>query len=124
VGAANDASPDDATSDDATARWEALVATMLAEGSATYGNEAGPRRAFGSTSLKTEGKIFAMLVKGGLVVKLSVARVEELVADGTGERFDPGHGRIQKEWLAVRGSDPERWHALATESEAFVAKRR
>jgi len=113
-----------AVDDDATARWEALVATMLAAGSATYGNEAGPQRAFGSTSLKTGGKIFAMLVKGRLVVKLAATRVEELVADGTGDRFDPGHGRIQKEWLSVHGSDPPQWHALATESEAFVAKRR
>ncbi len=123
MGIADDATPHDATPDDATARWERLVATMLAEGSATYGNESGPQRAFGSTSLKTDGKIFAMLVKGGLVVKLSAARVEELVADGSCDRFDPGHGRIQKEWLAVGGADPGQWHALATESEAFVAKR-
>jgi hypothetical protein len=103
--------------------WEALVATMLAEGDATYGNAGGAQRAFGSTSLKTDGKIFAMLVKDRLVVKLSAARVEELAGQGVGERFDPGHGRIQKEWLSVRGADPERWRALATESEAFVAKR-
>jgi hypothetical protein len=105
-------------------RWEALVATMLAEGSATYGNEGGgAQRAFGSTSLKTGGKIFAMLVKDRLVVKLPARRVEELVGDGAGERFDPGHGRIQKEWLSVRGDDAGEWRALATESEAFVAKR-
>jgi hypothetical protein len=104
-------------------RWEALVATMLAESSATYGNEGGAQRAFGSTSLKTDGKIFAMLVKDRLVVKLPARRVEELVADGVGERFDPGHGRIQKQWLSVLGDDPGEWHALAAESEAFVAKR-
>jgi TfoX/Sxy family transcriptional regulator of competence genes len=104
-------------------RWEALVATMLAEGAATYGNAGGAQRAFGSTSLKTDGKIFAMLVKDRLVVKLPAARVEELAGQGVGERFDPGHGRIQKEWLSVRGADPDQWRALATESEAFVAKR-
>jgi hypothetical protein len=104
-------------------RWETLVATMLAEGSATYGNDGGAQRAFGATSLKTSGKIFAMLVKDRLVVKLPAQRVEELVGSGAGERFDPGHGRIQKEWLSVRGDDPAEWHALATESEAFVAKR-
>ena len=108
---------------DGTARWEALVATMLAEGAATYGNEGGAQRAFGSTSLKTDGKIFAMLVKDRLVVKLPATRVEELVGEGVGERFDPGHGRIQKESLSVSGSDPGRWRALATDSEAFVAKR-
>jgi hypothetical protein len=108
---------------DTTDAWEALVAAVLADGSATYGNEGGPQRAFGATSLKTDGRIFAMLVKERLVVKLPAARVSELVASGVGEPFDPGHGRIQKEWLSVADSDPERWRALATESEAFVARR-
>jgi hypothetical protein len=103
--------------------WEALVSTVLAEGIATFGNEGGPQRAFGATSLKTDGKIFAMLVKDRLVVKLPAARVTALAESGAGERFDPGHGRIQKEWLAVAGDDPTRWRELATESEAFVAKR-
>jgi hypothetical protein len=108
---------------DAAARWEALVADVLAAGSATYGNEGGPQRAFGATSLKTDGKIFAMLVKDRLVVKLSADRVTELVEERVGERFDPGHGRIQKEWLSVFGHDQAAWRALATESEAYVAKR-
>ena len=96
---------------------------MLAGGSATYGNADGPQRAFGSTSLKTDGKIFAMLVQDRLVVKLAAARVLALVAEGVGEPFDPGHGRIQREWLSVRGEDPAAWRSLAVESEAFVAKR-
>lgn len=108
---------------DAAARWEALVADVLAAGSATYGNEGGPQRAFGATSLKTDGKIFAMLVKDRLVVKLSADRVTELVEERVGEQFDPGHGRIQKEWLSVFGHDQAAWRALATESEAYVAKR-
>jgi hypothetical protein len=108
---------------DAAARWEALVVDVLAAGSATYGNEGGPQRAFGATSLKTDGKIFAMLVKDRLVVKLPADRVTELVEERAGERFDPGHGRIQKEWLSVFGDDPVAWRALATESEAYVAKR-
>ena len=108
---------------DAAARWQALVSDVLAEGIATYGNQEGPQRAFGSTSLKTDGKIFAMLVKDRLVVKLPAARVTALVESGAGERFDPGHGRIQKEWLAVNDDDAAGWRALATEAEAYVAKR-
>ncbi|HSL76703.1 MAG TPA: hypothetical protein VK867_07155 [Candidatus Limnocylindrales bacterium] len=108
---------------DVAARWQALVSDVLAEGIATFGNQGGPQRAFGATSLKTDGKIFAMLVKDRLVVKLPAARVTALVESGAGERFDPGHGRIQKEWLAVAGDDPARWRELATESEAYVAKR-
>lgn len=107
----------------AAARWEALVASMLAAGSATYGNQGGPQRAFGATSIKTDGKIFAMLVKDRLVVKLPAGRVIELVDAGAGERFDPGHGRIQKEWLSLFSDDPDEWKARALESEAFVAKR-
>jgi len=109
---------------DAAAAWERLVADVLAEGGATYGNQDGPKRAFGSTSLKTDGKIFAMLVRGRLVVKLPAARVAQLVDDGAGERFDPGHGRIQKEWLSVSAEDAAVWRALATEAEAYVARRR
>jgi hypothetical protein len=69
------------------------------------------------------GKIFAMLVKERLVVKLPRKRVDELVAAGMGERFDPGHGRIQTEWLRVRSSQPDDWLALATEAESFVSGR-
>jgi TfoX/Sxy family transcriptional regulator of competence genes len=104
--------------------WEALVEAMLERPGTTTGSDgSGPQRAFGSTSLKTNGRIFAMLVKGRLVVKLDRRRVDELIASGGGERFDPGHGRLQKEWLAVESDEDNSWLALATESEAFVARR-
>ena len=105
-------------------QFDALVEAMLRRPGTTYGSpDSGPQRAFGSTSLKTNGKIFAMLVNGALVVKLDRRRVDELVASGEGERFDPGHGRIQKEWLAVKSASDDVWLALATEAEAFVAGR-
>jgi TfoX/Sxy family transcriptional regulator of competence genes len=105
-------------------RFAGLVEAMRGRPGTTYGSDgSGPQRAFGSTSLKTIGKIFAMLVNGRLVVKLDRRRVDELVASGDGERFDPGHGRIQKEWLAIESTSDEAWLSLATESEAFVAAR-
>jgi len=105
-------------------RWERLVERMLAAGAATYGNAAGDgaKRGFGSTSLKTGGRMFAMLAHERLVVKLPAKRVEELEASGIGRRFDPGHGRLQREWLDVSGDDFELWVELATEAEAFVAR--
>jgi hypothetical protein len=110
---------------DGEARFETLVAAMLARPGTTYGSEAGrPQRAFGATSLKTAGKIFAMLVNARLVVKLDKRRVDELVASGAGRNFDPGHGRLQKEWLDVESDSDQTWLELASESEAFVAKRR
>jgi hypothetical protein len=108
---------------DATAQWELLVADIVAGGTATYGNEGGPKRAFGATSLKTDGRIFAMLVKGRLVVKLPATRVTQLVEDRAGERFDPGKGRVQKEWLSVFDEDLGTWQTLASEAESYVARR-
>jgi hypothetical protein len=110
---------------DAGERWQRLVERMLAAGAATYGNAAsdGAKRGFGSTSLKTGGRIFAMLAHERLVVKLPAKRVEELAASGVGRRFDPGHGRLQREWLDVSSDEFETWIALATEAESFVGRR-
>jgi len=110
-------------SDPAAERWAALVETILAAGQATYGAGAGPQRAFGATSLKTDGKIFAMLVHERLVVKLPPARVTELAGAGQGSAFDPGHGRVQTSWLDVATDDADAWLALAREAEVFVAGR-
>ncbi|NUP09449.1 MAG: MmcQ/YjbR family DNA-binding protein [Polyangiaceae bacterium] len=76
-------------------------------------------RGFGSCALKVRGKIFAMEVRGALVVKLPKARVESLVADGTGSYFDPGHGRLMKQWVSVE-PDAAPWLSLAKEAYAFV----
>jgi len=78
---------------------------------------------FGSPAVKVGGKVFAMLVKGKLVVKLPRDRAEALVASGAGEPFDPGHGRIMKEWVAVEVGSADR-PALTAEALAFVAGRR
>jgi hypothetical protein len=77
-------------------------------------------RMFSSNSvLNVNGKIFAMLTKGNLVVKLPKARVDEMVSRGHGVHFDPGHGRLMKEWVVVR---PGRlnWIELAKEAHRFV----
>jgi hypothetical protein len=79
------------------------------------------RRMFSSDNvLSVGGKIFAMLARGALVVKLPRARAEALVAGGKGKPFDPGHGRLMKEWVAVPpGASP--WLPLAREAHAFVS---
>jgi hypothetical protein len=80
-----------------------------------------PKRGFGSAALKTGDRIFAMLSsKGQFVVKLPASRVDALVASGDGKRFDPGHGRLMKEWLAVEPTSARSWVALAREALAFV----
>lgn len=67
------------------------------------------------------GKIFAMLSGGRLVVKLPQGRVDGLVASGDGYRFDPGHGRLMKEWLSVGPACAKEWLPLVREALAFVA---
>ena len=69
--------------------------------------------------LNVNGKIFAMLVKDKIVVKLPRQRVDELVGAHNGGYFDPGHGRLMKEWVAVEGGRGN-WVALATEAYHFV----
>lgn len=77
-------------------------------------------RMFSSENVLTaRGKIFAMLVRGKLVTKLPRPRVDELVSRGIGTRFDPGHGRLMKEWLVV-GPGRARWVTLAQEAFQFV----
>jgi TfoX/Sxy family transcriptional regulator of competence genes len=77
-------------------------------------------RMMGSEGLKTGGKFFAMVSRGELVVKLPRERVDELVEAGAGHRFDPGHGRLMKEWVALRPADEEACAAYVTEARRFV----
>jgi hypothetical protein len=85
----------------------------------------GPRRFGSSGQLKVGEKIFAFLSsKRRLVVKLPRRRVDELVAAGKGERFDPGHGRLMKEWLSVGLSFEGDWLVLAREAMAYVDSQR
>jgi hypothetical protein len=87
---------------------------------------AGDRRVTSGTmmaslGLKVGGKIFAMLVRGELVVKLPRPRVTELVEAGIGQQFDPRRdGRLMKEWVVLAGDDPP-WVEVAREAYEFVA---
>lgn len=82
--------------------------------------QVGVGRMFSSNSvLNVKGKIFAMFVRGHFVAKLPKERVVELVSTGAGCFFDPGHGRLMKEWVAIADAAAP-WVALAKEAHAFV----
>ncbi|HEY0790906.1 MAG TPA: hypothetical protein VGD78_07560 [Chthoniobacterales bacterium] len=95
-----------------------LVSDAFAsDGEVVYGGGKG----FGSTALKVRGKLFALLSsKGKFVVKLPRERVDGLVASGQGVYFDPGHGRLMKEWVALDGAYAL-WTKLAKEACRFVS---
>jgi len=96
--------------------WQSIAKSELARPEVTAGTGFGR-----SEGLRVSGKVFAMLVKGELVVKLPKDRVQELTASDVGHRFDPGHGRLMKEWAAVTPSATRRWRALVEEARAFVS---
>lgn len=97
---------------------EALAAAPgVTEGS----QEPGRGNRFGSSGLKVDGRIFAMLARGTLVVKLPRVRVDALVANGEGERFDARKdGRLMREWLSLDPASTLDWVALAREAYEFV----
>ncbi len=74
-----------------------------------------------SYGLKVNGKIFAMFGRDKFVAKLPRQRVDELVSAGKGERFDPGHGRLMKEWIAMEAGRAN-WIKLAKEAYDFVKR--
>ena len=91
-----------------------VVAAFKADGDVALG------KMFSSKAvLNVRGKIFAMFVRGRFVAKLPRARVEELVAGGDARPFDPGHGRLMKEWVELDGQQAT-WVALAREARRYV----
>jgi TfoX/Sxy family transcriptional regulator of competence genes len=108
------------------ARFAALVKEFRRYAEVTAPSDgAQTKKRFGSSELKVHTKIFAMLVRGQLVVKLPKSRVDVLVASGDGERFDPRHdGRLMKEWVSIAPTSEEEWMPLAKEAMEFVSSKR
>jgi len=80
---------------------------------------------FGSSGqLKVDGRIFAMLVRGELVLKLPRGRVDELVARREGVHFDAGKGKPMREWFVLSPTSRQRWLPLAEEAFDFVKEKR
>ncbi len=106
-------------------RFEEIVTALRGYPGVTVPSIGAPLNKFGSSGLRMNNKIFAMIsAKGQFVVKLPRERVNELVSAGVGKHFDPGHGRLMREWLAVDAASKERWLPLAREAMEFVASRR
>ncbi len=110
--------------DTPTARFAAIVSALCDQPGVTPPAD-GPqaKQSFGANGLKIHNKIFAMLVGERLVVKLPKQRIDDLLADGQGERFDPRRdGRLMREWFVLSPTSDEDWLALAREALAFVGE--
>jgi hypothetical protein len=75
---------------------------------------------FGRSALRWENKIFAMLVRGRLVLKLPAGRVEALVSGGDGVHFDANKGTPMKEWFSLDPDSGLAWLPLAQEALDFA----
>jgi hypothetical protein len=78
---------------------------------------------FGRGALRYRRKIFAMFVRGQLVVKLPAPRVDELVGDGHGDRFDASKGTPMREWFSLDPGSALAWPPLAREALDFAMSR-
>jgi hypothetical protein len=94
-------------------RYEDLVDGLIGADGVTPPRGGG---GFGRSAVRFQNKIFVMLVRGRLVLKLPADRVDDLIAAGHGVRFDANKGTPMREWLSL---DPESglpWPLLAREA--------
>jgi hypothetical protein len=75
---------------------------------------------FGRSALRFQNKIFAMLVRGRLVLKLPAERVDALIAGGDGVRFDANKGTPMREWFSLDPQSDRAWLPLAREALDFA----
>lgn len=94
--------------------FETLVQSYKGQSNITSG------KMFASHGLKVKGKIFAMLYKGELVVKLPAERADLLVSARKGEYFRLGK-RVMKEWIVLHTPPGAEWRKIADEARQFVA---
>jgi hypothetical protein len=98
-------------------RYEDLVDGLLGTAGVTPPRGGG---GFGRSALRFQNKIFAMLVRGRLVVKLPADRVDALVSAGDGVRFDANKGTPMKEWFSLDPQSRLAWLPLAREALDFA----
>jgi uncharacterized protein YndB with AHSA1/START domain len=104
-------------------RFAALGRTFLNDSDVSVPDaRSSSGRKFGSNGLKFKGKVFAMLTRDQLVVKLPEQRVSALVASGDGQRLVSSGAREMKEWLVLDAPSHQDWVLLAREAREFAKR--
>jgi len=111
----------DAVAEETLRRFEDVVDELVGSPGVTP-----PRggSGFGRSALRWENKIFAMLVRGRLVVKLPASRVDTLAGGGDGVHFDANKGTPMKEWFSLDPQSGLAWLPLAQEALDFARSSR
>ena len=102
------------------AEYEAVAGELLAEPGVTRGSG---KKGFGSSASASGARSSRCCRRrAGSSSNCPGIGSRALVAAGHGERFDPGHGRLMKEWLEVGSGSEESWPWLAREALEFVGR--
>ena len=94
--------------------WEDLVERST-DGDVT------PGAMFGCRGLRTGRRFFALWWHERLVVKLPAGRLEELIASGQAEPFEPMAGRRMNGWAVLADAVP--WDPVVAEARTWTASR-
>jgi len=94
-------------------QFDAIAAEYLTRD----GVDIGPM--FGSEGLRIRGKVFAFLVKDGIIAKLPEDRVTELEAGGRAQRMIMRE-RTMREWVHVPDDAADLWPGVVDEAFTFV----
>lgn len=97
--------------------FAAVAADLLREPGVEEGTGFGKQ-----PGLRVRGKIFAMLVREELVVKLPAERSATVIEAGGAHRFKIGQ-RQMREWVSVDHAGLHDWTELAREALSFVRGR-
>lgn len=93
--------------------FDAIAAEYLSRD----GVDIGPM--FGSEGLRIRGKVFAFLVRDGIIAKLPSDRVSHWEAGGRAERMIMRE-RAMREWVHVPDDAADLWPEIVAEAFAFV----
>jgi hypothetical protein len=72
------------------------------------------------SGLRSDGKLFAMLRDGRLVVRLPGSRADELVGADAAARFYGVQNARLAQWVALSYSEPESWLVPANEALRYA----
>ena len=70
----------------------------------------------GAQGLKAGKKMFAMFSKGDLLLKLPPERVAALIAAGRGRPYDPGTGKVMRNYVVIPAANKRSWIRLCEEA--------
>lgn len=72
----------------------------------------------GAQGLKVGAKMFAMFSKGDLLLKMPPERVAALIAAKRGLPYDPGTGKVMKNYVVIPAAKKRSWIKLCEEAAA------